>query len=299
MVMKKLIALFILLMLIGCSAPKSTEQLNETVVAEPSEQVAVAEPSEQVAEPDSGASEQAEKEERKQVLDDSLKEKVIQEQEQKIIETLENPPALPQRNRTTIAGEMWQVFSGIASYKFKTTTGTYYSRGDKVRAILRNPATKRGIIQNGRLYDEIIIDEVILDRAGKTAMGYCFGYTELTRSNCASLKIDDKTGFNVSYDEFAIKMPDEWTRDYMTEKVSEEEHEKYFLESIETIRAKFSDGVEIYFNPLAGLPIKIIKGPLETIKFDGLTINQARPEDVIHRSRSEIPQTEAFYKQIY
>lgn len=46
--MKRLIALFVLLLLIGCSAPKPVEQLNDTSVVAPSETVVA-------AEPDSGA----------------------------------------------------------------------------------------------------------------------------------------------------------------------------------------------------------------------------------------------------
>ena len=290
--MKRIIALFVLLLLIGCSAPKPVEQLNETPIVAPSETVVV-------AEPDSGADERAEKQERKQVLDDSLKEKVIQEQEKRIVEAVQNPPPLPQRNRTTVAGEMWKTFSGIDSYKFKTFTGAYYVRGDKVRIVLRSPITKRGVTQNGKNYPEIIVDEVILDRTARSAIGYCFGITEQTRNNCANLELSDSTGFSLPYEEFAIKMPEDWVKEYMTEKVTEEESQKYFLGTIETTKVKFNDGVEMYFYPKAGLPIKIIKGPQEMIVFDSLIPNQARPEDVIHRARNSIPPTELFYAQIY
>jgi hypothetical protein len=288
--MRKLLALFVLLMLVACGAPQEqapavpNETVSEPVVAAPSEPVVIDRGEVQV--------------ERKQVLDDTVKEQVIKAEEERIVEAISHPAPLPQRNRTTVVGDMMNTYKTIDSYQFKTSKGTFYVRGDKIRYLPRNAINKRGIVLSAVRYPEIFVDELIFDRTDKTATGYCFGFADEVRRECDSLKLMDKA-FNLSYDEFVIKMPDDWLTEYLRLAVGDEEHEKYFLNSVETTRVAFKDGIEMFFFPAAGLPIRVVKGPLETYDFDNLVINRAKPEDVIHRSRDQISPNEAFYKPIY
>ncbi|MEM4247278.1 MAG: hypothetical protein QXR48_01785 [Candidatus Woesearchaeota archaeon] len=283
--MKKFLALFTLLMLAACTA----ETPIEPALPQPAVQPEAVEPVAETQEPE---------EHQAPVLEDDTAKRLAQEQAEKIAESLEHIQTFPTRERKTIVGEMADVYNTLDSYKFKTSKGTFYVRGNKVRVLLRTPIIKRGIMQGTTRYSEIVVDEVILDRFRKEATGYCFGITEETRNECGTLKIFD-TAFNLSYDEVAEKMPDDWLKEYLNVPPVEEEHEKYFLNGIETIRVRFKDGVEMYFSPRAGLPIKVVKGPLDRYEYDNLVPNQVRPEDVIHRSREEIPATELFYKQIY
>jgi hypothetical protein len=279
--MKRLIALLIVLLLSACGTPQPSEPAAaEPVVAEP---VVEAQPVQ---------------EEQAPATEDDTAERLAEEQEQKIIEVISQPQNLTARERKTIAGEMFDIFNTLDSYKFKSLKGTFFVRGDKARILLRNPVTMRGVMQGTTRYSEVLIDEVILDRAKKEAVGYCFGETEQTRNECGALEIFD-TAFNISYSDFYIKMPDDWLKEYLNVPAVDEEYEKYFVNSVETVRVKFKDGVEMFFFPRAGLPIKVVKSKLDSYEYDNLVPNQARPEDVIHRSRESIPATESFYKQIY
>lgn len=288
--MRKLLALFVLLMLVACGAPKEqapavpNETVTEPVVAAPSEQVVVDRGQVQV--------------ERQQAFDDGVKEKVIKAEEERIVEAITHPEPLPQRNKTTVVGDMMNTYKTIDSYQFKTSKGTFYVRGDKIRYLPRTAINKRNIVLSEVKYSEIFVDELIFDRTDKTATGYCFGFSDEVRRECDSLKLMDKA-FNLSYDEFVIKMPDDWLTEYLRLSVGDEEHGKYFLNSVETTRVVFKDGIEMFFFPDAGLPIRVVKGPLEMYAFDNLVINRVRPEDVIHRSRDQISPNEAFYKPIY
>ncbi|MEM4240103.1 MAG: hypothetical protein QXM31_03550 [Candidatus Woesearchaeota archaeon] len=284
--MRKFIALLVLLMLAACASEK------------PIEPAAPAEPAAQPAQAEAVAPEPAAEEEARPAPADGLAERLAREQAEKIAESIEHVQKLPLRERKTIVSEMMDVYSTLDSYKFKSSVGTFFVRGNKVRIILRTPINKRIFTQGSTRYPEIFVDEVILDRVRKEATGYCFGFTEKVTNECANLKLFD-TPFNLSYDEIAVKMPDEWLAEYLHAEAVEEEHEKYFINSIETIRVRFKDGTEMYFFPRAGLPVKVVKGPLELFEYENIVPNQARPEDVIHRSRESIPATELFYKQIY
>jgi hypothetical protein len=289
--MKKIFAFFVLLLLVACGAPK------EQAPAVPNETAPAAEPA--AAAPEPVIAEQSQVEvESKPLPDDAVKEKVIQEEQERIAAEVEHIQPLPQRNRTTVVGEMLNTYNTIDSYQFKTSKGTYYVRGDKVRFLPIKTINVRNFIRGATKYPEIFVDEVIFDRTDKTATGYCFGFDEETRRECESLKMPD-IPFNLSYSEYFTKMPDDWSKEYASQAVGDEEHEKYFLNSIETTRVAFKDGTEMFFSPLAGVPIKVVKGPLESYTFDSLVINRVRPEDVIHRTRAQIPPNEVFYKPIY
>lgn len=230
--------------------------------------------------------------------EDDTAERLAEEQKEKIIEYLETPPKLEPRDRTTIVEQMWDIASKLESYQFKTLAGAWFVRGEKVKHVPFNAIRKTDVMAGGTKYREVFIDEVFFDREERTATGYCTGWDENVRKQCASLGILD-IAFPLSYDELMIKLPEDWVKEYLGEVPTEEEYEKYYVKNVLTNKAVFKDGVQMFFNPRAGLPLQIILGPLDKVSFDDLVINQVRPEQVVHRSRSEIPPEEMFYQPKY
>ena len=227
-----------------------------------------------------------------------IAERLAREQAEKIAETITHPPKFEPRNRSTVAQQMWNTVSQLDSYQFKTQQGTFFVRGSAVRYLPRNPVVKHNFVRNNVTFQEIYADEIIFDHAAKTATGYCTATLDNVKAKCEELRLYD-IDFNLPYDEVAVKLPEDWVKDYLDAETVGEEYEKYYIKSIETTRVRFQDGTEIYFYPRAGLPLKVVKGPLESYTYDDMVINQARPEDVIHRAKKDIPQTEYFYKTPY
>ncbi len=289
MSMKRLFALLVLLVLASCAAPTEPTVPSEPVavpISEPAEP-AIAPVPEPVQEPAV----------QPKPADDTAK-RLAEEQEQKIIEAISQPPHLPLRNRTTIVGDMWTVFQGLESYHYKSPRGLFLARGDKLRYLPLKQIHLVEVVYDGKKYNDVFIDEIIFDRAKKTATGYCAGYVSDTAKQCITLGLAD-IPFTLLYDQYYQKTPEDWSQEYMNKPAVDEEYGKYFIKGVETVRVKFEDGTEMYFLPAVGLPLKIVQGPLEVTEFDNMLANRVRPEDVIHRSKSAIPAEDAFYRQIY
>ncbi len=300
MLMKRIFALIMLLVLASCAAPTEPTAPSEPVAVPPSEPTA---PSEPVAVPPSEPAavpvvEPAEEPVIAAKPADDLAERLAEEQEQKIIEALSQPQHLPLRNRTTIVADMWAVYKKLDSYHYKSPKGLVLIRGDKLRYLPVKQIHLVNVVYDGKTYNDVFIDEIIFDRAKKTATGYCSGYVSDIAKQCITLGLSE-VPFTLLYDQYRPKTPDDWSQEYMSQTVIDEEHGKYFIKGVETVRVKFGDGTEMYFNPSVGLPVKIVKGPLEITEYDGLIPNRVRPEDVVHRLRSSIPPMDAFYRQIY
>ena len=281
--MKKAFALsFLLFFLVACG------QQPEPEIPEPSSAVVVELQPEPEPEP-----------EPEPVIETETAERLAEEQKEIIIETIEHPPKLEVRDRTTIAEQMWEIYQGLDSYQFKTETGDWFARGEKVR-LLPFDAFRRTDVKgtDGESYHEVFIDEIIFDREEKTATGYCTGDDDTTRRQCAAKGIFD-IALVLDYTEFMIILPDDWVKAYLDVQPVDEDYAKYFIESRETFRVEYPDGVEMFFFPRAGLPLKVVKSAMESYRFDKVVINQVRPEDVIHRAREDIPAKEYFYNQNY
>ncbi|MEM2916087.1 MAG: hypothetical protein QXT19_01900 [Candidatus Woesearchaeota archaeon] len=284
--MKRIFMLLVLLVLASCVPAEPTA---------PSEPVAV--PVSEPAEPAVAPAEEPVPEPAAKPADD-LAERLAKEQEQKIIEALSQPQHLPLRNRTTIVGDMWAVYQTLDSYHYKSPRGLVLIRGDKLRYLPVRQIHLVDVVYDGKKYNDVFIDEIIFDRAKRTATGYCSGYISDIAKQCITLGLSE-VPFALPYDQHRPKTPDDWAQEYMNKPVVNEEYGKYFINGVETVRVKFEDGTEMYFQPSVGLPVKIVKGPLEVTEFDGIIPNRVRPEDVVHRLRSSIPPMDAFYRQIY
>jgi hypothetical protein len=281
--MKHILALIVLMIIAaGCVA----EQQAVPAEIPPAEPVPAAVP---VPEPAA--------EERPPAADDGTAERLAREQEERILETLEQPPKLAPRDRTTIVEQMWETYSALDSYQFRSAKGMWYVRGEKVRFLPVDAVMKSDVMLNNKMYRQVLLDELVFDTEERTLTGYCFGFEESVNNQCANLELHD-IAFPLTYGEFMIKLPHEWAREYLTKTPIAEEHEKYYVKNIETIRVRFEDGTEMYFFARAGLPVKIVRGT-EITSYDGLVVNQVRPEDVIHRSKKDIPASEAFSRTPY
>jgi hypothetical protein len=287
--MKKYLIFVVLLLMISCTArqpaldQRSPEDAAEAAAAEnvtPS--VIVESPPEQ--------------RETMPVPSDDLRQKVIAQQEERIEDSLAHPEKFTPRNHTNEVGKlMADAAPSLQSYQFRTSKGTFYVRGGLVRYLLLTPLLKHNVQRDSVNYTELYLDEIIVDRNAKTAKAYCFGFTDTTRKQCARIQIAD-LDFALPYDEANPKLPEDWAREFETKEVTGSDEQKYYLNSVETTRLQFLNGSELYILPKAGLPIKVVFGPLDAITFDNFVINQVRPEDVVHRSKSDIPPQEPFYK---
>ena len=228
--------------------------------------------------------------------DEDLRQKVIAQQEQRIEESLAHPEKFAPRNHTNEVGELIEAAEpSLQSYQFRTSKGTFYVRGGVVRYLLLSPILKHNVARDSVNYTELYLDEIIVDRNAKTAKAYCFGFTDTTRKQCARLQLAD-IDFDMQYDVANPKLPEDWAREFASKEVTASDEQKYYLNSIETTRLQFPNGGELYMLPKAGLPIKVVVSPLEGYTFDNFVINQVRPEDITHRSKTDIPPQEAFYK---
>ncbi len=287
--MNKFLALAVLLLIIACSPQQPvTTAPQEPVVAVATEPVppVVADIREASEEPE------------KAVLDTETAERLAQEQAEKARETLEHPPKLEPRDRTTIVEQLWQTFSELESYQFKTAYGAWFVRGDQVRYLPFKPISKTNFKQENNVFKEVYIDEVIFSAGSQTATGFCTGASEESNIHCEGLRLHD-IPFTLAYTDFMIKLPSDWVKEYLNEAPVSEDAGKYYVKSVLTTRVQFKDGTDWYFNPKAGLPVQIIRGSLNKITFDDIVVNQVPPEKVIHRSRKDIPPEEPFYETNY
>jgi hypothetical protein len=286
--MKKIIALIFLLILASCTAqaPKlderavQPEQTTEATQTEEITETSVEEPPEPVP------------------VDDGTAERLAQEQAERIIESIETVQKLPPRDRTTIVEQMWQAFSGIDSYQYRSPKGVYYVRGTKIKLWPYEPIIKRNVQAEDKIIKEAYIDEIFIDRQTQKATGYCTGRLVDAKAHCADNQLFD-VPFSIPYSEVNTKLPEDWLKEYVNQMPVDEEPDKYTIKNILTTRVVFSDEVEMYFFTKAGLPIQIIKSRLERINYDDLVINRVRPEDIIHRTKAEIPPEEPFYRPQY
>jgi len=287
--MKRLLALLLLIFLAACAAQPGT--LDERGQAPPAEPAVIVEPA---AEPEPAVT----VEPGPAMPEDDLAERLAKEQEEKILESLETVPKVETRERTTIAEQMYQTYLNLDSHKFNTPEGLWMVRGDKAKLVPRTAIRLINVKAGEKTYRDVYIDEIIFDRDDKTAVGYCAGFDEDVNMQCAHFELYD-IQFQLTYSTYMRKLSDDWLKEYLTKTPSNEEYEKYYIDNVETVRVHYPDNVEMYFNPRAGLPTLVVFGQLDRTKYDDLVINQVRPEDVIHRSKKDIPPEEQFKSTIY
>lgn len=286
--MKKLLVLLIILVLVACARQPAT--LEQRAPAENATPAVTVTPAENIA----PAVEVTPAEQREEA-DEELRQKVIAQEEARIQEALAHPEKFAPRNRSNTVGDaLSDTFSTIKSYQYRTTRGTFFVLGDKIRYVLTDPIRITHVSRAGENYSEIYLDEVIIGRGAKTATGYCAGFTDAVRKQCANLQLFD-LDFPLVYDSYNPKLPEDWSREFSAKEVSNEGEQKYYLNSIETTLVQFADGTAMYISPKAGLPIKVVTEPLVSTTFDNLVVNQVKPENVIHRSRADIPPDEVFH----
>jgi hypothetical protein len=294
--MKKALALIVLLtILAACNQQQLLEKRADEPAAEPTPEPAVIA---QTPEPAVIVETPEEEAEELPVLDDGTAERLAQEQAEKVSQSLETVPKATPTDRTTIVEQMYETYKGLESYQVKTFEGAYFVRGEKVRFLPRNAIRMLKVTFNGKDYRDVYIDEIIFDREEKMATGYCFGYEEDTNQQCAHFELYDLP-FPLVYTEHMRKLPDEWVREYLNKVPTNEEYEKYYVNDMETTRVHFPDGVQMFFNPRAGLPVWVLFPNDEKTVYDDMVINRVRPEDVIHRSRKDIPPAELFHRTNY
>ena len=232
------------------------------------------------------------------IFEDDTAERLAQEQAEIIEEAIATPLKLQPGDRTSIVEQMYETYQQLESYQFKTFRGSWYIRGDKARLLPFDPIRFNRVQEGKNFFREIFIDEILFDLRGRTATGYCAGIDGTANRQCAALELYE-VPFTLNYGEHMITLPHVWVEERLGEVPDREEHNKYTVQGIQTIRVTFQDGTEYYFYPRAGLPLRVVKGIHDKVIFDRLVINQVRPEDVIHRAKEQIPPEEAFFRATY
>jgi hypothetical protein len=98
-----------------------------------------------------------------------------------------------------------------------------------------------------------------------------------------------------------IALPHDWLFQYLEEEPDSLEANKYYVKGRASTTARFNTDpiIELHIDPLTGLPMRVdtLKGSVlvKRVDFEKLSANSVRDVDVTHRSRDEIPSSEAFY----
>ena len=283
--MKYFSAMFMLLILIACVQPAEEKETPAKELAEQlKEQVTEPVVTEEVETP----AEEAEPAEEK--VEETAKEA-------EAIEETVSPP----QERTRMYKFLDIFAAKVTSYEFEYKGDEYYVKGTRYKIILDAPATVKEVSFGDitkRLY---YYDTVYVDRATKTAMAYCEGHDSQVNTQCSQLELYD-LAYPVPFTDYNIILPEDWLFNYLDTEPTTWDENKYYIESRASTTVTFAGDpeLELDFDPSSGLALRADQkqGNRLTARHDyeDLAINLVRDQDVNHRSKSEIPSEETFYK---
>ncbi len=214
---------------------------------------------------------------------------------------VEEDVVAPAQTRTKMYQFLDTYASRVNGYEFFIGSDKYSYKNDKFRVILAN-APQISNVKFGELSKSIFYyDTIYVDRVSKTAFAYCEGHLSTVNRQCAELELYD-LAYPVSYTEQNIALPHDWLFQYVEEEPDSLETNKYYVKGRASTTARFNTEprIELHIDPLTGLPMRVdtLKGSVlvKRVDFEKLSSNTVRDVDVYHRTRSEIPSSEAFYK---
>jgi len=201
--------------------------------------------------------------------------------------------------------KLYQFFDTFAqkvdSYYFIYKKDEYSVKGDKFRIQLANPVTVKDVKFGDLKKSLFYYDTVYINRAEKTAYAYCEGHDSQVNKQCAQLEIYD-LAYPVVYSEYNKPLPEDWLRTYLDQEPTQLVANKYYIGGRATTTA-FLEGtpeLELSFDPMTGLVIRADQKKGEQLisryDYEKLAHNLVKEVDVNHRSKDEIPSTEAFYR---
>jgi len=207
----------------------------------------------------------------------------------------------PPQQRTKMYKFLDIFAKNVKSYQFDYKSNKYFVKGTRYKIILPIPVivkyAKFGEIEKNLFY----YDTVYLDRATKTAIAFCEGHESHVNSQCTDLNLFD-LAYPVDYKKYDILLPEDWLFNYLNLEPNQLEENKYYLKGRASVFVKFNldPTVELNIDPGTGLILQADqkKGSqlIARNSYDNLVSNIVRDIDVQHRSKSEIPTSEPFYR---
>ncbi|MCX6708616.1 MAG: hypothetical protein NTW67_03120 [Candidatus Woesearchaeota archaeon] len=192
-------------------------------------------------------------------------------------------------------------FAKVTGYDFIYKGDHYYTKGTKYKIILSAPQTvskaKFGDVEKNLYY----YDTIYVDKTAKTAIAYCEGHTAQLNKQCAQLELYD-LAYPAPYDDYSILLPEDWLLTYLDREPSLLEENKYYIEGRATVFVRFNETpeIELSIDPGNGLVLRADekKGNqlLARYSYEQVTTDKVRDVDIMHRSKSEIPSDETFYR---
>ena len=287
--MKYLSIICILLMLIACAQPAEektpakelSEQLKEQVEPEVKEEIVAETP-------------------------EPTKEEAVPEVAEVPEEKAEEPEAIeetvsPSKERTKMYNFLDIFAEKVNSYQFINKGNHYFVKGNRYKVILKIPVIAKevsfGDIEKRLFY----YDTVYVDRATKTAIAYCEGHTSQVNTQCSQLELYD-LAYPVPYQDYDVTLPEDWLLSNLDREPKTWDENKYYIENRASITVTFGgdEQLELDFDPGSGLVMRADQKQGDRLisrnDYQDLAINLVRDVDVNHRSKSEIPSEESFYR---
>ncbi len=218
-----------------------------------------------------------------------------------LVEAMEETTSEPQK-RTKMYRFLDTFAKDVKSYQFKYKKDSYFTKGTRYKIILYLPSIVKGVTFGDATKSYFYYDTVYVDRAGKTAVAYCEGHNEQVNKQCAEFELYD-LGYPVNYDDYEITLPEDWLFSYLNKEPSFIDDNKYYIQGRASVFLKFNEEpvIEMSMDPGTGLPLRVDqkKGNqiLGRYDYENLASNKVRDVDMEHRTKSEIPTTDAFYTQ--
>jgi len=214
---------------------------------------------------------------------------------------VEEDVVVPAQTRTKMYQFLDTYAKRVNGYEFFIGSDKYSYKNDRFRVILSN-AQQVSNVKFGELSKSVYYyDTIYVDRVSKTAFAYCEGHQSTVNRQCAELELYD-LAYPLPYLEQNIALPHDWLFQYLEQEPNSLEANKYYVKGRASTTARFNTDpiIELHIDPLTGLPMRVdaLKGSvlIKRIDFEKLSSNTVRDVDVTHRSKNEIPSSEAFYK---
>jgi len=218
-------------------------------------------------------------------------------EEKAAVEETTSPP----QQRTKMYRFLDTFAKDVKSYEFVYKGNSYSSKGTRYKVILAIPVTVKHVTFGNTSTSLFYYDTVYVDRAAKTAIAYCEGHSSVVNKQCVQFDLYD-LAYPVDFKAYDITLPEDWLFAYLNKEPDQLDANKYYINARSSVLVKFNEnpGVELNIDPNTGLPLRVDQTNgnrlIARYEYDELVANKVRDVDVRHRSRSEIPTSEAFYK---
>jgi hypothetical protein len=290
--MKYLSIIILLIFLTACNAPEQkteakdlAEQLKEQVEEKPTETPATTE-----------TTEEATPEQQTQPPEPIPEATPTTQTAEAIEETI-----MPPQQRTKMYQFLDKFAQHVTGYQFEYKGDEYFVKGTRYKIILDHPITVKDVSFGDIKKSLYYYDTVYVERTTKNAIAYCEGHSSQVNTQCAQLELYD-LAYPVAYNTYSINLPEDWLLSYLDKQPDRIDENKYYIDSRAAITITFEgeEDLELNFDPSTGLVIRadVKKGDALITRHDynDLVSNLVRDVDVNHRSKSEIPSNEPFYR---